>query len=150
MTVDALVLLLHALVTVMMAGVIWFVQVVHYPLFGAVGDARFADYESKHTARTGRVVGPLMLVEAATAAWLVISRSPELPAGACLAGLGLVAVLWASTAFIQVPCHRRLARGFDPATWRRLVRTNWLRTACWSIRAVLALWMLAAAAPPIE
>ena len=32
-----LLLQLHALATIFMAGVIWFVQVVHYPLFRAVG-----------------------------------------------------------------------------------------------------------------
>ena len=42
---------------------------------------------------------------------------------------GLVAVNWHSTALIQVPLHRRLAGGFDPSAARRLVVTNWWRTA---------------------
>ncbi len=55
-----------------MVGVIWFVQVVHYPLFSRVGDSGFAAYSGAHSRLTGFVVGPPMLVEAATAVALVI------------------------------------------------------------------------------
>jgi hypothetical protein len=40
---------------------------------------------------------------------------------------------------LQVPLHTRLARGFDPAAHRQLVRTNWLRTLAWTLRALLLL-----------
>lgn len=55
-----------------------------------------------------------------------------------LAGLPLLAAIWLSTALVQVPCHRRLAAGFEPRTARRLVRTHWIRTVAWSARAALA------------
>jgi len=48
-----------------------------------------------------------------------------------------------STGFWQVPAHRRLEGGFDVATHRRLVQTNWVRTVAWSARAVIALALLA-------
>jgi hypothetical protein len=62
------VLLIHALVTWFMTGLIWFVQVVHYPLMAAVGSPGFAAYEAAHSRRTTWVVAPVMLAEAATAA----------------------------------------------------------------------------------
>jgi hypothetical protein len=51
-------------------------------------------------------------------------------------GLGVLLLLVApgSTASLQVPCHTRLSRGFDGLTLRRLVGTNWIRTAAWSVR----------------
>ena len=58
-------------------------------------------------------------------------------------GVGLLAGAWLSTALIQVPCHRRLERGFDAAAHARLVRTNWIRTALWSARGIVALVLLA-------
>ena len=36
-------------------------------------------------------------------------------------GLALVAVIWASTATLQVPRHRELLHGFDPGSHRRLL-----------------------------
>lgn len=143
MTLAQAILVAHAASTLMMTGLIWFVQVVHYPLFARVGGTEFSVYAAQHQRLTTTIVGPLMLVEALTAAWLAIRPpegvSPWLP----LAGLGLVALLWLSTAFIQVPFHRRLCLGFDARVGRRLVRTNWLRTAAWSARSAIALVLLA-------
>ena len=124
-----------------MTGVIWFVQVVHYPLFGGVGAGEFRAYEQRHAALTTWVVAPPMLVEAATALLLFRFRPAGVSTWQVSAGLGLVAVVWLSTAFLQVPCHDRLSRGFDPAVHARLVSTNWLRTAVWSARGVLVLRM---------
>jgi hypothetical protein len=123
----------HAAATLFMTGVIWFVQIVHYPLFGRVGAAEFPAYEREHARRTGRVVGPAMFVELLLALALAAR-------GGVLAwtGLALLGVIWASTAFVQVPLHRRLERGTDTAAQQRLVRTNWIRTAAWTGRAVIA------------
>ncbi len=135
-------LLIHAGATLYMTGLIWFVQVVHYPLMARVGSEGFTEYEKHHQRLTTWVVGPPMLVELATAIWLLIAP----PAGVDLwmtnAGLAMVVLLWLSTAFLQVPQHRKLESGFDPAAHRLLVRSNWLRTVLWSLRGVLALWMI--------
>ena len=57
----------HAFATVAMTGLIWFVQVVHYPLFARVGEEGFHAYEAAHARATSRVVAPLMLGEVGTA-----------------------------------------------------------------------------------
>jgi hypothetical protein len=133
----------HAAATWSMVGLIWFVQVVHYPLFQRVGGEGFRRYHAEHVARTGRVVMPLMSVEAIAALLLAI---PAVSAAAPLPvwiGLGLLMIAWLSTGLIQVPAHRRLARGYDPATAMRLARTNWIRTLAWTARGAIALRLLA-------
>jgi hypothetical protein len=55
----------------------------------------------------------------------------------------LIGVIWCSTAWLQVPCHNRLAAGFDAACCRSLCRGNWIRTIAWSVRGVIVLLMLA-------
>jgi len=62
-------------------------------------------------------------------------------------GLGLVLLIWGSTALVQAPIHARLTQGFDAGLHDRLVATNWVRTAAWTLRAGLVLWMLAAILP---
>ncbi len=57
------VLLAHLAATLFMAGVIWFVQVVHYPLFSRIGSEKFSLYSNAHSRLTTCVVGPPMLVE---------------------------------------------------------------------------------------
>ena len=51
--------------------------------------------------------------------------------------LGLVVLIWISTAALQAPCHQTLSQGFDAAVDRRLTTTNWIRTAAWTIRALM-------------
>ena len=138
---------IHLVTTVAMFGLIVFVQVVHYPLMSKVGRESSAAYAKAHTDRTGLVVGPLMLPELATAIWLVaFPPAPDLVLAARV-GLVLLVGIWIVTALASVPCHRRLLEGFDLATHRRLVRTNWMRTALWAGRVPIAL-MLAGWVPP--
>lgn len=133
---------IHAAATLYMTGLIWFVQLVHYPLMGNVGRADYTDYQRQHERRTTRAVAPAMLIELITAAWLVVAVPDGTAPWLTQLGLALVILIWLSTALLQVPCHKKLGRGFDPATHRKLVATNWLRTALWSVRGVIALVLL--------
>jgi hypothetical protein len=137
-----LLLLAHAAATLFMVGVIWFVQVVHYPLFARVGRPDFAAYSGSHSRLTGLVVGPPMLVEAATAVVLVVWTPPGISVPLIWTGLVLVAGIWVSTALLQSPRHTTLGRGFDPSAHQFLVTSNWLRTVLWSLRGLVVLWIL--------
>jgi hypothetical protein len=136
------ILLVHVAATWFMVGLIWFIQLVHYPLFHGVGPEPWTAYAAAHTRRTTWVVGPAMAAEAITGMLLLRSTPPGIPQSAIWAGLGLLLVIWVSTAFIQVPRHRLLASGFDRDAWQALVATNWLRTAAWSARGLLVLGIL--------
>ncbi len=138
-------LLGQAAATLFMTGAIWIVQAVHYPLMAEVGAERFPRYERRHARRITWVVAPPMLVEAGAAAMLVAQPPPGIPSLVPWVGAGLVGVIWVSTAFLQVPQHHALARGFDARAHRRLVATNWVRTAAWTLRSALVVWMLAQA-----
>ncbi len=139
------VLLAHLAATLFMVGVIWFVQVVHYPLFARIGSKEFALYSEAHSRLTTYVVGPPMLVEASSALLLVFRRPEGVPLAAALIGLALVALIWLSTALLQAPRHTTLGSGFDRRAWGRLVLSNWVRTVAWSVRGGLVLWMAARA-----
>ena len=140
MTVDTI-LLVHLAATWGLVGLIWFVQVVHYPLFASVGATEFTAYEARHTSRTAWVVAAFMPAEALTAAWLLIDSPEGVAAGLVAVGLVLVALVWLSTALWQAPLHGRLSDGYTTALHRRLVQSNWLRTGLWTVRGVLVLVM---------
>ncbi len=141
-TAEAILLTSHLFATAAMVGLIWFVQVVHYPLFASVGADGFAEYERLHQRRTSFVVGPLMAVEGATAVWLVVAPPDGMSRLLPLVGLAVLGVIHASTVLLQVPQHTALATGYDAARVHRLVRTNWVRTVGWSIRGIVAAIML--------
>ena len=134
----------HAAATLFMVGVIWFVQVVHYPLMARVSASEFAAYEREHQNRTTFVVAPTMLIEAVSAALLLVVVPPGLGCILPAVGIALLALIWLSTFLVQVPLHTRLAGGFDAGLHRRLVVSNWLRTVPWTGRGILVLVMLRA------
>lgn len=128
--------------TLYMTGVIWFVQVVHYPLFGGVGTDGFPAYSALHNRLTTYVVMPPMLLELATAVALCFWRPAVMNATTAWTGLLLVGVIWASTFLLQVPRHEVLGQGFRPDAHTALVVTNWIRTIAWSARSLLMLWIV--------
>ncbi len=129
----------HVYGTLSMVGLIWFIQIVHYPMMADVGAESFVEYERIHQTRTTWVVMPLMLTELATAAILLANLNTGSARGLAIAGIVLIAVIWATTFFVSVPMHTKLSQGFDTTAHHRLVSTNWIRTFCWSVRGVLAI-----------
>jgi hypothetical protein len=136
-------LLVQLLATGFMTGLIWFVQVVHYPLFTLVGAGGFPQYEDRHTRRTTLVVAPAMVIEALAALALLVMVPAGVPSPLAWLGAVLIGAIWLSTLAVQAPCHRELSRGYAARAARRLSVTNWVRTLAWTARAGLAAAMLA-------
>ncbi|MDJ0975119.1 MAG: hypothetical protein QNJ98_11710 [Planctomycetota bacterium] len=140
-------LLLQLFAAAAMTGLIWMVQLVQYPGFAHVPERGFRQVHQHHTAKITLVVFPLMVTELLVAMYLLAEPPAGTPAGFPWIGAALVGVVWLSTAFVQVPLHGKLAERRDLAAAARLVKTNWIRTAAWSLRSVLAaVWIAHVAA----
>ena len=138
-------LLLNAAAVLAMTGVIWFVQVVHYPLFALVGARQWDTYHREHSRRTTWVVALPMTVDLSSSLALVVVPPAGVGTGLVAAGAVAALVAWAATAGLAVPAHRELGAGWDGGIGRRLVRVNWIRTIAWSTHAVLVLLALSRA-----
>lgn len=136
------VLLAHVLITAMLAGIIWFVQIVHYPLFPLAGGQNFALYQRRHEQGITRVVVPLMIVESVTAVALIIKFPVGVSRSLFYLTLVLLLINWLSTLLLQVPQHRILENGFHIGAWQTLSRTNWVRTLTWTLRLIILLLIL--------
>jgi len=137
-----LILILHIIFASFMAGVLWYVQIVAYPLYKKVPGERFVAYELTRTRHTMGLVAPVMIFEMLTSITLVIMRKKILWEWLPWVGLGILLVGWGSTLFSQVPTHLRLRRGWNLKLIHKLIRTNWLRTMTWSARALVAALLL--------
>jgi len=127
--------------TIFMTGLIWFVHVVHYPLFDRVGVEAFRRYHAYHTRTTGSVVVVPMLLELVTSIALVAQRPTGSEPWMVWLGLGLALVSWGSTFLLSVPCHQQLSLGFDPRIHQSLVATNGIRVVSWTAHSAILLWM---------
>lgn len=142
MNMQRALLVINFAATWYMVGLIWFVQVVHYPLFAMVARDNFVKFEEAHSTLTTLVVGPPMLIELATAVLLVALMSASKERLLAAVALGLLVVVWFSTALLQVPLHGKLSAGFDQTSHSALVTTNWIRTVCWSLRGLIVGYLL--------
>jgi len=132
-------LLLHAITTWVLCGLIWTIQVVHYPLFEDVGHEKFPGFHGRHMRLITWIVAPLMFLEVGSAGLLLFWGERS---WLFLLSLAALAVVWLSTAVSQVPMHDQLVRGYNAEVIRKLVLTNWWRTLAWTIRGLCLATML--------
>lgn len=129
--------LAQLLVTGMMTGVIWHVQLVNYPLFCDLlkiseEEEGFRAFHDRYTYRISFVVIPLMFSEL----FLSLYTLYKIPKPSSLFLFFPVMFCWLSTFFISVPLHQSLNKKPNLKDAEKLVFTNWVRTCFWSMRTV--------------
>ena len=133
---------IHLAVTFYMLGVIYLIQVIHYPILALIGEEEFIECHAKHMRQTTFVIALPMFIELLTMGYLLylspLFRDDPYFILACL----MTVLIWSVTFFISVPLHNILATGYNQKTWKTLINTNWIRTAAWTIRAALIFHLL--------
>jgi hypothetical protein len=133
-----MILILHTALCLFMTGLIWMVQLVHYPSFHFVENNEFQKFHGFHSTRISIIVMPIMLIELGTACylWLTIAGN--------IYGINAIlnVLLFASTFLLSVPFHAKLAKGKSREFIEKLVLTNWPRTLLWSIRSIILVKVL--------
>ena len=125
-----------------MVGLIWLIQLVHYPLFNYVGIEEFTVFHENHKILITPVVGIVMIVELVTSVILLFQNSCVTRNWLSIFGIILLGIIWFSTIYFQIPFHNTLSSKFNENTLIMLINTNWIRTICWSVRGITVLLIL--------
>ena len=126
---DDLLLQAHLVATAVLAGMVWVVQLVVYPAFRTVGPtAGWDDHHRRHSTAMATVIALPWAVQGLTVGLLLLRR----PGPLVLLTAALAAVTVLVTVTVSVPLHTRLGDGYDDGLARRLISTNWWRTAAWT------------------
>ena len=125
---------LNVISAFLLTGVIWTIQIVHYPSFHYIDKLSFTNFHHFHERRISIIVMPLMLIELTTSTALYINNMSSI---VFALNLLIVVLIWCSTFFIQVPIHSILSQEKDKKLIEKLVNTNWIRTFLWSMRMLL-------------
>ena len=128
-------LLLHFMASSIMVGVIWVIQLVHYPSFNYVEKQRYSNFQSFHMMRISYVVIPVMLAELLTLVLLIYTMD-EIEIALVLSGTILL-MIWFITAIFFSSAHQKLTLGYDKSVVRDLIKMNWSRTLLWTFRLIL-------------
>ena len=134
-------LIIHLIATSVMVGVIWVVQLVHYPSFHFVELKQYTTFQRFHMSRISYVVIPAMLIELFTLILIVISMDQI--DNLVLASAILLIFIWLMTAVFFSGVHQKLTLGYDQIVVDKLVKLNWGRTLLWTLRLLLiSIYML--------
>ncbi len=124
--------------SIFMTGLIWCIQIVHYPLFAKIPSDAFTQYEQSHTRWISYLVAPMMVLELGIATLLFFNHYHH---SLHIVAFVALLVVWGSTFGIQVPIHQKLSRNYNLLLIRKLVTSNWIRTVGWTVRSIVLLYL---------
>jgi hypothetical protein len=127
-----------------MTGLIWLIQVVHYPLFSMVSPENFTEYSTKHANSITPIVAIPMIIELITSFVLLFSLPNWVTNQQAIFLFVIILLIFASTFFIQVPLHNTLQLGYNKELISKLVFSNWIRTVLWTAKSVIMIYLLTA------
>ena len=128
----------NLIVSFYLMGLIWTIQIVHYPGFQFIESNKFQSFSQFHQTGMTYIVGPVMIAE------LILSLALlwQYKDSAVLTLFIIVLLTWLSTFLVSVPLHTKLNSGFDASVIQKLVQTNWPRTLLWTLKAGLMVYWI--------
>lgn len=143
-SISDLVIKTHLISTVIMVGVIWVIQLLHYPSFHYVEKNNYARFQHFHMTRISFIVLPAMILELGSGILLITLPSflYDINSVFLIAFLFLI-IIWCTTATIFSGLHQKLTNGYDRVLVDKLVNLNWIRTFLWTTRLFLLFSIMA-------
>ena len=140
-TSDYYLFVIHLVSTSFMVGVIWIVQLVHYPTFLFIDEQKSNDFQKFHMSRISYIVMPAMTTELFSGIYIYIYSNMPIDSNLFLLSLTILIINWIITALVFVKMHNKLLINYKIEIISLLVKWNWLRTLLWSVRLILLLRM---------
>ena len=126
------VLLGHLIFTSIMTGVIWVIQIVHYPSFHFIEKELYTAFQKFHMNKISIIVIPIMLAELITGMMLFLDKSSKSPF--LIISFVILVLIWLITGVFFSKAHNELMTGYQELVVNQLVVMNWIRTLLWTLR----------------
>ena len=123
----------HFLSTSLMVGIIWVIQLLHYPAFHFIKESDYVEFQHFHMQRISFIVVPVMILELFTAFMLVYYIRSNL----LILCMIILLFIWFITFVFFTKLHQSLLDGYDKTIVDKLVKINWSRTILWSLRLII-------------
>ena len=126
------VLLGHLIFTSIMTGVIWVIQIVHYPSFHFIEKELYTAFQKFHMNKISIIVIPIMLAELITGMILFLDKSSK--SSFLIISFVILVLIWLITGVYFSKAHNELMTGYQELVVNQLVAMNWIRTLLWTLR----------------
>ena len=133
-------LAIHLVLASIMVGVIWVIQLVHYPSFRFTDREKYVSFQIFHMRNISFIVVPVMILEFLSGLLLVLYHSNQ--ESLLRISFILLLIIWLVTALFFAQIHQKLSKGYDETLVRKLVSFNWIRTLLWTIRTIIITYCL--------
>ena len=127
--------IIHLVFTCIMVGVIWVMQLVHYPSFHFIDSSRYRSFQNFHMKNISFIVVPAMIFELGSG--LIILYYNIQDSFWFFISMLMLITIWIITAVFFTALHGKLTRGYDRVIVDSLVRINWIRTGLWTARLII-------------
>ena len=134
------VLLGHLIFTSIMTGVIWVIQIVHYPSFHFIEKEFYTAFQKFHMNKISIIVIPIMLAELITGMMLFLDKSSKSPF--LIISFVILVLIWLITGVFFSKAHKELMTGYQELVVNQLVVMNWIRTLLWTLRLLLLTYFI--------
>ena len=128
---------IHFLSTSLMVGIIWVIQLLHYPTFHFIKESDYVEFQHFHMQRISFIVVPVMIIELLSGFMLVYYFRSNL----LIFCLIILLVIWLITFVFFTKLHQSLLGGYDKIIVDKLVQINWSRTVLWSLRLIILIYV---------
>ncbi len=109
---------------------IWLVQIIIYPGFKYYSSEDLIEWHDRYTRRITFIVIPLMLGQLVLSTLILFYQ----PTAYSIGTMALLFTIWLLTFLFFVPQHRDISKGrISVGKLDLLIKTNWWRTAFWTI-----------------
>lgn len=136
-------LLINFSLSAILCGLIWTIQIVHYPSFLDVGADEYLTFQQNHMRNISLVVFPLMLLELAAGIYLQVQYVSFTLHWPVFLATFLLLLTWIITIFFASPLHSQLvSQGYDAQNIQKLISINWWRTLAWTGRTIILFVLL--------
>jgi hypothetical protein len=136
------VLLVHAAATLVLAGVMWAIQLTIVPVMERDTAESWPHHAWLHRRVFLALFWPLLVVEGASGVAAAALQPVGVPAWLHGVNLALLSCAWITVPVIRFAVGHAPAAQFNPPGFRRYARLNWIRVFVWTARAAVVITML--------
>ena len=129
----------HFTSTSIMVGVIWVIQLVHYPSFKYVKDSDYIIFQKYHMSNISYIVFPSMFTELITSLLIFFSGEKSF---LFMLSMICLSLIWVITGVLFTKFHSTLQKGKDLKMIEKMIKANWIRTLLWTMRLIMILFVI--------
>lgn len=136
---ETIFLLFNLISTLLIAGILWFVQLVHYPLFNEMPAKNMVNYGYYHMQKISGIINLLFIIDFITIVFLLLLVNSDLSATLMLINISIFLFIVILTRITFLPIYQQISKNPNSILITKLINLNWIRTLVWSLKVIFML-----------